>query len=76
MKHASRVQAVRRAAARRGLTVSLSRVRDPHAVGYGRWTVHGPGGRRISPARGWTLEQFERWLGRPQGTASDDREAH
>ncbi len=71
MKHASRVKAVRRIARRRGYTVSLSRVRDQLAPGFGRWTVTGPEGGRISPARGWTLEQLERWLGRTEAGTSD-----
>jgi hypothetical protein len=58
--------AVRRIARRRGYHVSLSRRRDPLAADYGRWTVTGPEGGRISPARGWSLEQVERWLGRQE----------
>ena len=54
--------AVRRIAKRRGYTASRSRLRDPLAIGYGRWTVTGPRGRRISPRGGWTLEQVEQWL--------------
>jgi hypothetical protein len=61
-KQESRERAVRRIAKRRGYTASLSRTRDPLARDYQRWHVTGPEGGRISPARGWTLEQAERWL--------------
>jgi hypothetical protein len=66
-KKESRIKTVRRTARRRGYHVSLSRVRDPLATGYGRWTVTGPKGARISPDGGWSLEQVERWLGRKAG---------
>jgi hypothetical protein len=62
MEPQSRYAAVRRIAKRRGYTASRSRLRDPLAVGYGRWTVTGRGGRRASPPGGWTLEQVEQWL--------------
>jgi hypothetical protein len=62
MKVESRERRVRRIAQRRGYTASLSKVRDPAAPGYGRWTVTSPGGRRISGKHGWTLEQAEAWL--------------
>ncbi len=55
---------MRRIAKRRGYTASRSRVRDKAAPGYGRWTVTGPGGGRISPERGWTLDQAEAWIKR------------
>ena len=67
-KKESRIKTVRRVARRRGYRVSLSRVRDPLATGYQRWTVTGPGGGRISPEGGWALEQVERWLGRQEQT--------
>ena len=66
---------MRRVARRRGYRVSLSRVRDPLATGYGRWTVTGPEGGRISPEGGWALEQVERWLGR-MGKEAADAKAH
>jgi hypothetical protein len=69
MKKTSRDAQVRRVAKRRGYTASLSRVRDPAAPGYGRWTVTGPEGGRVSPKTGWTLEQIEAWITR-QGEAS------
>jgi hypothetical protein len=62
MKIESRERRVRRIAARRGYTASLSKVRDPAAPGYGRWTVTSAGGRLLSGKRGWTLEQAEAWL--------------
>jgi hypothetical protein len=74
-KKESRIKTVRRVARRRGYHVSLSRVRDPLATGFGRWTVTGPGGGRISPKGGWTLEQVEHWLGR-MGKEAADAEAH
>lgn len=67
MKQLSREKAVRRIARRRGYIVSKSRARDPLARDFARWTVTGPGGGVISPERGWTLEQVERWLGRMEG---------
>jgi hypothetical protein len=66
-KKESRIKTVRRTARRRGYTVSLSRTRDPLALSFGRWTVTGPEGGRISPERGWTLEQVEHWLSRARG---------
>jgi hypothetical protein len=62
MKEASRKVTVRRIAKRRGYTASLSRLRDPLAVGYGMWTITNSKGKRISPADGWTLDQVEQWL--------------
>jgi hypothetical protein len=62
MQERSRHVAVRRIASRRGYTASRSRLRDPLAVGYGRWTVTGRASKRISPPGGWTLEQVEQWL--------------
>jgi hypothetical protein len=62
MKRESRDAQVRRVAKRRGYHASRSRVRDPLARDYQRWHVTGPEGGRISPARGWSLEQAERWL--------------
>jgi len=64
MQQKSREVAVRRIAARRGYTAAKSRLRDPLAAGYARWTVTGPrpGRRRVSPTGGWTLEQAEQWL--------------
>ena len=64
VKQESRERRVRRIAARRGYTASLSKVRDHAAPGYGRWTVTGPQGALLSGKRGWSLEQVERWLGR------------
>jgi hypothetical protein len=64
MKIESRERRVRRIAARRGYTASLSRVRDRAAPGYGKWTVTSANGRLISGKRGWTLEQAEAWLAR------------
>ena len=64
MKKESRDRRVRRIAASRNYTASLSKVRDPAAPGYGRWTITGPGGRKISPAGGWSLEQAEAWMAR------------
>jgi hypothetical protein len=60
---------VRRIARRRGYTASLSRTRDPLARDFQRWTVTWPEGGRISPKRGWTLEQAEAWLARQAGKA-------
>jgi len=62
VKQQSRDAAVRRIAKRRGYTASRSRLRDTAAIGYGRWTVTGPRGKRVSPKDGWTLEQAEQWL--------------
>lgn len=63
MQQKSREVAVRRTASRRGYTASKSRLRDPLAVGYGRWTVTGPqSSSLVSPPGGWTLEQVEQWL--------------
>jgi hypothetical protein len=62
MQERSRQVAVRRIAKRRGYTASLSRLRDPLAVGFGRWTVTDRKGKRVSPPDGWTLGQVERWL--------------
>lgn len=62
MKETSRRVAVRRIAKRRGFSASLSRLRDPLAVGYGLWTVTDRKGKRVSAPDGWTLEQVERWL--------------
>ena len=73
MQERSRHVAVRRTARRRGYTASKSRLRDPLAIGYGRWTVTDRTGRRISPDDGWTLDQVEHWLGR--GEARDDLQA-
>jgi hypothetical protein len=67
MKRQSRDAQVRRVAKRRGYRASRSRVRDPLASGYGRWTVTGPEGGRVSPKTGWTLEQVEAWLNRQGG---------
>jgi hypothetical protein len=64
MKTESRERRVRRIAARRGYTASLSRVRDRAAPGYAKWTVTGPGGRLLSGQRGGSLEQAEAWLDR------------
>jgi hypothetical protein len=64
MKIESRERRVRRIAARRGYTASLSRVRDKAAPGFARWTVTSAGGRLLSGKRGWSLEQVERWLAR------------
>jgi hypothetical protein len=64
MKRESRDAQVRRVAKRRGYRASRSRIQDPLAPGYGRWTVTGPEGGQISPERGWTLEQVERWMNR------------
>jgi hypothetical protein len=74
MQQKSREIAVRRIASRRGYTASKSRLRDPLAIGYGRWTVTDRKGRRISPEDGWTLEQVEQWLER-QEDDHDDRQA-
>ena len=65
MQQKSREIAVRRTAARRGYTASKSRLRDPLAVGYARWTVTGSRGKRISPPGGWTLEEAQQWLADP-----------
>lgn len=54
--------AVRRKATRRGYTASLSRLRDPLAIGYGRWTITDRQGTRVSPPDGWTLEEVEQWM--------------
>jgi hypothetical protein len=62
MKRQSRDAQVRRVAKRRGYRASRSRVRDPLARDYARWTVTGPEGGRVSPKTGWTLEQVEAWL--------------
>lgn len=67
MKENSRRVAVRRIASRRGFTASLSRLRDPLAVGYGMWTVTDSKDKRISAPGGWTLEQVERWLASQEG---------
>lgn len=64
MQQRSREKRVRRIAARRGYRASKSRVRDPLAPGYGRWTVTGPEGGRISAKTGWSLEQVENWIAR------------
>ena len=53
---------LRDTARRRGYTLSKSRLRDPLAIGYGRWTVTSRDGSQISPADGWTLDQLEEWL--------------
>ena len=66
----SREVAARRTARRRGYDASKSRLRDPLAVGFGRWTVTGPKGSRVSPLGGWTLEEVEEWLA---SMASTDR---
>ena len=58
----SRETAVRRIAKRRGYEATKSRLRDPLAVGYDRWTVTDRAGKRISPQDGWTLNQVEEWL--------------
>jgi hypothetical protein len=71
MQQKSREIAVRRIAARRGYTAAKSRVRDPLAVGYGRWTVTGPRRSRVSPPGGWTLEQVEQWIANPQNGGTD-----
>jgi hypothetical protein len=74
-KQESRERAVRRIARRRGFTASLSRTRDPLARDYQRWHVTGPEGGRISPPRGWTLEQAERWLARQGGRVNGKEQA-
>lgn len=58
----SREVAARRTARRRGYDASKSRLRDPLAIGYARWTVTGPHGRHVSPPGGWTLDEIENWL--------------
>ena len=63
MKEKSRYIRARRIAKRRGYTASLSRLRDPLAVGYGMWTVTDLRGKHVSAPGGWTLEQVEQWLG-------------
>jgi alkylated DNA nucleotide flippase Atl1 len=71
----SRDAQVRRVARRRGYNASRSRVRDPRARGYGRWTVKGPEGGQISPERGWTLDQVEAWLAREGEVADAEAQA-
>lgn len=63
VKEQSRNKAVRRIAKRRGYTASRSRLQDPLAIGYGRWTITDREGRGVSPEDGWTLDEVERWLG-------------
>jgi hypothetical protein len=75
MKESSRRVAVRRIASRRGFTASLSRLRDPLAVGYGLWTVTDRKGKRVSAPDGWTLEQVEQWIA-DQERATDGTEDH
>jgi hypothetical protein len=75
MKAASRYAAVRRTAKRRGFSASRSRVRDEHAIGYGRWTVTDRAGRRVSPKEGWTLEQVEQWIAHPEEATSAPAQA-
>ena len=63
MKAKSRYIRARRVAKRRGYDASLSRLRDPLAIGYGMWTVTDSKGKRVSAPGGWTLDQVEQWLG-------------
>ena len=72
MQERSRQVAVRRIAKRRGYTASLSRLRDPLAIGYARWTVTDRKGKRVSPKDGWTLEQVEQWLADQEHDQGDD----
>jgi hypothetical protein len=53
---------LRDTARRRGYQMSKSRLRDPLAVGYGRWHVTARDGQRISGEDGWTLDDVEAWL--------------
>jgi len=65
---------LRETARRRGYQVSKSRLRDPLAIGYGRWTVTGPTGQ-VSPAGGWTVDEVEGWLAVPDATVEISLEA-
>ncbi len=49
----------RRRVERRGLRLSKSRIRDPHAIGYGTWTITGRGMRPVVLAG---IEEVEAWL--------------
>jgi hypothetical protein len=53
---------LRDTARRRGYHMSKSRLRDPLAIGYGRWHVTDRDGQCISGEDGWTLDDVEAWL--------------
>ena len=61
-------QRLRRALFRRGLTLEVSRVRDPAAIDYHQCIVRNPDGKIV---RAGTIEEVERWLARtsPAGRA-------
>lgn len=67
---------LRRMAARQGLVLRKARLRDPNALGYGRYVlvdasrnaVAVPDGFGPTGQPNWTLDQIEGWL------TTDDRE--
>ena len=61
-------------AARQGLRLVKSRLRDPHATGFGRYMLLNSAGHFVHPGMtgpteqpAWTLDQIEDFLATPPG---------
>jgi hypothetical protein len=65
MARTSREARMRRMAKRQGLQLIKSRLRDPRAIGYGRWWVSDTNNILQSPEGGLTLDELEEYLDRP-----------
>lgn len=62
---------LRAKAERQGMTVTRSRRRDPDAVGYGKYFIHGSDGQLLTLASGITLDEVEAFLVGPAPQAGD-----